>query len=134
MTTPKGAGHGSTGIWVLNPKYVVAKAAQSRTIARASWLLRLADESGFGADVRVVDDSDDHLRGVRRVVAAEGVAAAQDLELRGDYGCMYTAMVANPNDALSVLSRLAEHGTPATKREILDMYQAIRTIRGDLKT
>ena len=85
---------------------------------------------GFGASDPGVDNSDVRVRGVRRVVAAEG-GAAETLgvnfsELFGsqatNYGAMYDAMLKRPEDAVRALNELRAVGM----REILKAYERLK--------
>jgi len=95
--------------------------------ARACYL---DNDLNFSADDRDINNAYGGVRGVRRVVAAEG-GAAETLgvnfsELFGsqatNYGAMYDAMLKRPEDAVRALNELRAVGM----REILKAYERLK--------
>ncbi|MDO8480181.1 MAG: hypothetical protein Q7S65_00015 [Nanoarchaeota archaeon] len=126
MALLKDVGHtNSTRVWVLNPDYVREHVPKDGALARASGLGRLGDGSWFDADDRGVGDSYGRVRGVRRVVAAEGGAAAQATPSvvavpGGEYARMYDTILAKPGDALRDLNAVRADGLG----KLLEQYHA----------
>ena len=79
-----------TRIWALNPKYI-AEHAQEGAVARASWLYWFDGGSRFFAVGRLVDNSDNFVRGVPlEKKIAEGDA------LQNPYDQLYDAILKDP--------------------------------------